>query len=134
MSDSRGWLRAFANGCGLLSVVAAVGLSTPGVQVVRAEGPEDPGSLMSVDPALAQDRATPPAAPAPIPPAAPAPIPPAAPAPIPPAIPSGEPEPAGVPSVEVAPGIVVLNTRGYNYGPPPGEVDPEAAKLEDRTD
>ena len=39
----------------------------------------------------------------------------------------------GTPAVEVQPGIIVLNTRGYNYGPPPGEIDIQAMRLEGRT-
>ena len=35
--------------------------------------------------------------------------------------------------VEVQPGIIVLNTRGYNYGPPPAAIDPAAMKLESET-
>ena len=36
----------------------------------------------------------------------------------------------GVPAVEVEPGVIVLNTRGFNYGPPPAELDPAALKAE----
>jgi hypothetical protein len=36
----------------------------------------------------------------------------------------------GVSGVEVAPGVIVLNTRGFNYGPPPTPLAPEALKQE----
>jgi len=37
----------------------------------------------------------------------------------------------GVAGIEVAPGVIVLNTRGFNYGPPPTELDPAALRAED---
>ena len=37
---------------------------------------------------------------------------------------------AGVPAIEVQPGVVVLNTRGFNYGPPPAAIDPAAMGVE----
>lgn len=78
--------------------VAATLLLTSGVEIVRAEAPEE--TLMSVDPALvAEAEVAPEAAPAP------------------------------APAAE-APRIVHLNTRGFNYGPPPGEVDPSALRFE----
>ena len=40
---------------------------------------------------------------------------------------------AGINAVEVSPGIIVLNTDGYNYGPPAGDVDPAAARVESLT-
>ena len=104
-------------------------LST-GVHVVRA----DEAALMSVDPALvaAAERAAPPdparAAPRE---ALPAPLP-AAPA-INPFVSAEEVDKAsrpGVPGIEIQPGVVVLNTRGYNYGPPPAALTPEALAQE----
>ncbi|HEB91310.1 MAG TPA: hypothetical protein ENI85_17170 [Deltaproteobacteria bacterium] len=34
---------------------------------------------------------------------------------------------------EIRPGVVVLNTRGYNYGPPPARIDPAALGHESGT-
>ena len=59
-----------------------------------------PEALMSIDPALVAPS---------LPPLE---------APIPPAMAPGSPE------------IVLLNTRGYNYGPPPSPIDPAAIALE----
>ena len=39
----------------------------------------------------------------------------------------------GRPGVEVQPGVIVLNTRGYNYGPPPTAIDPAAMERESET-
>lgn len=36
----------------------------------------------------------------------------------------------GMPGIEVQPGVIVLNTRGYNYGPPPAAIDPAAMRIE----
>ena len=36
----------------------------------------------------------------------------------------------GVSGIEIQPGVVVLNTRGYNYGPPPTPLPPEALEQE----
>lgn len=36
----------------------------------------------------------------------------------------------GVSGIETSPGVVVLNTRGYNYGPPPTPLEPEALQHE----
>jgi len=36
----------------------------------------------------------------------------------------------GVSGIEVQPGIIVLNTRGFNYGAPPTPLAPEALKQE----
>lgn len=36
----------------------------------------------------------------------------------------------GVPAIEIQPGVVVLNTRGFNYGPPPTPLAPESLEQE----
>lgn len=38
----------------------------------------------------------------------------------------------GVSAQETPSGVTVLNTRGYNYGPPPAEIDPAAMQREGR--
>lgn len=38
----------------------------------------------------------------------------------------------GVSAEEMPIGAIVLNTRGYNYGPPPAEIDPAAMQREGR--
>ena len=69
---------------------------------VQAVRAEDPGGPpMSIDPGLAH-------------PAAPA------------AAPAVAPPEASQPPLR----IIQLNTRGYNYGPAPGEVDPAAIRFE----
>jgi hypothetical protein len=35
-----------------------------------------------------------------------------------------------VSGIEIAPGVIVLNTRGFNYGPPPTPLAPEAIQQE----
>lgn len=106
------------SGAGLACLAATLLLSVPsGVRVVRAD--EDDAKWMSVDPALEAPTA-PPAAPSTSPPEATRPSRVAA---------AGEPEKAnrpGIAGVEVEPGVIVLNTRGYNYGPPPQPPEPEA--------
>lgn len=117
MPDSRRWIPVAWSTLGLLCVLAMFMLSSLGVRIVRADEQE---ASMSVDPALVEG--PPPAAPVVEP--APRPL-------------SREPsaiDRAGVPSIEVSPGIVVLNTRGYNYGPPPAEVAPATAPPESKTD
>ena len=39
----------------------------------------------------------------------------------------------GSAGTEVEPGVIVLNTRGYNYGPSPSELDPAALGQESNT-
>ena len=39
----------------------------------------------------------------------------------------------GVAGVEISPGVVVLNTSGYNYRSAPTEFDPAAMELESKT-
>lgn len=36
----------------------------------------------------------------------------------------------GVSAIEVEPGVIVLNTRGFNYGPSPAAIDPAAMRVE----
>jgi hypothetical protein len=100
------------DGVGFACVIATLLLSG-GVSAVRADSPD--GALMSVDPALvaaieakAQSEIIPTVAMAPVDPR------------------------AGVPAAEVAPGVIQLNTRGYNYGPPVGEIDAAAIRMEPR--
>ena len=105
---------------GLVCLAASLLLSSTGVRTVRAEGSEEAPkeALMSIDPELeARLEASPAARPAPVAPIA------------------GTPRPEvehrpGEPSVERQPGIIVLNTRGYNYGPASGEIDPAALDHE----
>lgn len=117
---------------GLVCLMASLSLLSPGVRAVRA----DDAALMSVDPELVAAAARagrPEASPAPalVAPreAAPAPAAPAS----NPFVPVAEAERAsrpGVSGVEIQPGVVVLNTRGYNYGPPPTPLTPEALAQE----
>ncbi|MFK7896908.1 MAG: hypothetical protein AB8G23_13780 [Myxococcota bacterium] len=44
---------------------------------------------------------------------------------------AGETPGAGLPAAEVQPGVIVLNTRGFNYGPPPAGIDPAAMRAEE---
>jgi len=120
---------------GAACLVAALGLSSPGVRVVRAEG----DAAMSVDPALvaAAERAAEKGN-APVAPSAPAAVESArvaAPAArvVLPTVHVDDVENAarpGVSAIEIEPGVVVLNTRGFNYGPPPTPIAPEAMKQE----
>lgn len=114
---------------GLACLMATISLLSPGVDVVRA----DEAALMSVDPALvtAAERAARPETGADPARATPDEA---------PAAPASNPfvsvEDAdkasrpGVSGIEIQPGIVVLNTRGYNYGPPPTPLTPEALAQE----
>jgi hypothetical protein len=87
-------------------------LISPGVRAVRAEGEEL--LVNGVDPAFEVQLEV--AAPAPVPSAAPKSVAPS---------PSHDGTGAGLP-----PDVRVLNTRGYNYGPPPGGVDPRSMPAE----
>ena len=44
--------------------------------------------------------------------------------------PAAEHQAAAPAPAAVAQGVIQLNTRGYNYGPPIGEIDPAAMALE----
>lgn len=112
----------FADLLGFACLIACLLLMSFGVRTVQA----DDASLMSVDPARVeaerqkmakQASETQKAAPAALPAA------PAAPREI------KAPE-SGRPAVEIQPGVVVLNTRGFNYGPPPEAMDPAAMRVE----
>jgi len=98
---------------GLVCLGVTLALLPAGVNVVRAEDGAE--ALMSVDPLLAQQ---------PAPSVAP-------PAPVIPATAAAQLQP-GQPADTVSPGVVVLNNRGYNYGPPPAEIDPSAMDREDQ--
>ncbi len=39
-------------------------------------------------------------------------------------------QPSAPAAVPEEPQVIFLNTRGYNYGPPPGEIDPAAIRYE----
>ena len=99
---------------GLGCLIATLALLS-GVRAVRAESPEP--AAVSVDPVLVEYQAekTVPAAPKP------------------PKVEGEDRRKPGIPAIEVSPGVVVLNTRGYNYGPPIGEIDPAALSVEQRT-
>lgn len=134
-SRTGAWVR-LGNIAGLTVVVAALALLSPGVRTVRAG--DEP--RMSIDPGLAaaaQTRTSPAAAAAAAAPA-PSPVTPSTAnasqkPPSNPFIPVDDVEDAqrpGVSGVEIQPGIVVLNTRGYNYGPPPTPLEPAALDQE----
>jgi len=40
-------------------------------------------------------------------------------------------EPPAPTTARAEPEVIILNTRGFNYGPPPGEIDPSAIRFED---
>ena len=112
--ESKRW-RRLGDVLGAACLVATLSLLSPGVRLVRAEDE----ALMSVDPGLAAAAER--AAAAPV--AAPA----------YPVVPGSDVETArrpGVPGIESQPGVVVLNTRGFNYGPPPTPLSPEALRQE----
>ena len=115
MGEARRTNSRWTTTAGLLCLLGTLLLSSTGVRTVRAEGAEE--ALMSIDPKLeARLEGSPPAQPAP-PPLAKAPS------------PEAELRP-GEPGVETQPGVIVLNTRGYNYGPPAGAIDPAALDHE----
>ena len=135
MSSRTGVWARFGSIAGWTAVLAALALFSPGVSTVRAG--DDP--LMSSDPGLlaAQAQKTSGVTPAQ---AAADPVP--APAntadasekpPSQPFVRVDDVENArrpGVSGIEIQPGVVVLNTRGYNYGPPPTPLPPEALEQE----
>ena len=126
----------FVDIAGTACVLAALALLSPGVRMVRAA--DEP--LMSTDPALAaaaartaeQAEAIPAAATSTPPSAVAVAGSPAAPVTFP-IVHVDDVENAsrpGVSGIEIQPGVVVLNTRGFNYGPPPTALAPEALKQE----
>ncbi len=107
-----------AVGCVCLAI--ALLLLPAGVRIVRADQGE---AVMSVDPELVAEaarvakerREERPAHAAPVV------------APILPAdVGEAVAERPGIAGREIRPGVIVLNTRGYNYGPPPAQLDPAA--------
>ncbi len=72
---------------------------------------------MSIDPLLEAQLGPPPAAPQPA---------------APPTLPTNvlPPSQPGAPPAEIQSGVIVLNTRGFNYGPPRGEIEPGAMRHE----
>lgn len=123
---------------GWAAVLAALALFSPGVRVVRADDTA-PMSVPGHAAAQPQKGATAPAPAVAV--ADPAPV-----SPSPNAADSAKPAPSqpfvrvedvenarrpGVSGIEIQPGVVVLNTRGYNYGPPPTPLEPEALEQED---
>ena len=107
------------NVAGIACVLATFALLSPGVRIVHADSTE-PGSPSTL---AAPAAAAPASAPDATPVATPA----------SPIVSASDVEAArrpGVSGIEVAPGIVVLNTRGFNYGPPPTPLAPEAMKQE----
>ena len=96
---------------GALCVLLTLLLTSGGVQAVRAESEVAPP--VSAVPAPAEG----------VPPAAPM-----------PSVPSTSPMPGVisenpvVPVEEHLPGVIVLNTRGYNYGPKRPQIDPLPAE------
>jgi hypothetical protein len=120
---------------GRACVLATLALLSPGVHVARAGDARPapatvaPAARPAVQPL--QSAVATPALPAP---AAVAPARPPSGAPSSPFVHVDDVENArrpGVSGVEVAPGVVVLNTRGFNYGPPPTPIAPEAMRQED---
>lgn len=113
------WVSASGSVC----LLATLLLLPMGVRAVRADPPEAP--LMSVDPKLVEAQAearTGPETAAEF--VAPGPVP-AAPQPAGP----GALQP-GAPGVEIRPGVVLLNTQGYNAVPDMQELDPAALFFE----
>ena len=96
---------------GALVVLAAFALLSPGVRIARAGEPVAPASPSASPSATA----------------------PAGAAPVLPTVKVDDVENAkrpGVPAIEIQPGVIVLNTRGFNYGPPPTPLEPEALDQE----
>lgn len=117
MGEAESRAGRWASALGSVCLLAMLLLLPMGVRSVRADSAD--AQLMSVDPELveAQAEARPePVAPGPVP-AAP---PPASPGALPP----------GAPGVEIRPGVVLLNTQGYNVVPDMQELDPAALFFE----
>lgn len=112
--EKPGVLERIGRIAGACTVVAAFALLSPGVRIARAGEPAAPSPAPST--------VAPAAAPAT-----------AAATPLLPTVRADDVENAkrpGVPAIEVQPGVVVLNTRGFNYGPPPTPLAPEALEQE----
>jgi hypothetical protein len=108
------WNR-FVTSTGFLCLCASFMLMSAGVQAVRADAGDE--SNMSIDPALEAALAEPEEGPEKL-------------APV---VPAEDKEAAarpGIAGVETQPGVIVLNTRGYNYGARPGALDPAALTYE----
>ena len=113
MEDRRSIWSRIGTVVGLLCLGSVLAMMPLGVTAVRAG--DEAETLMSVDPLLvARERARTPVQP------------PASPGPTEEAI-----EPGAGP-VEVQPGVIVFNMRGYNYGQTPSALEPAAMKQESR--
>jgi hypothetical protein len=111
------WHR-FATSTGLICLAASFILMSAGVQAVSAEAGDE--TNMSMDPTLeaALERAV------------------KAPPKVAPIVSIDDKEALarpGIGGVETQPGVIVFNTRGYNYGRRPGDLNPAALNLEGRT-
>lgn len=107
--------RRLADVLGFVCLIASLLLMSLGVRTARADGE----ALKSVDPVRVEaerQKAV------------------AKPAPAPPPPPDASAQKPGLPAIEVQPGVIVLNTRGYNYGPPPSAIDPAAMRVEKGVD
>jgi len=102
---------------GLVCLAMSLLLMPAGVRSVRAEDGEK--ALMSVDPTLVAGEPSNVEGPAV--------------APVVEAAAADEAVRPGSAGTEVQPGVIVLNTRGYNYGPLPSELDPAALGQEAKT-
>ncbi len=113
---------------GTLCVAASFLLLSPGVRIARAEDrPVSPNAAPAASPSPAP-ASEPGAAPAASPASAPGDA-----SKVSPFVKAEDVEQArrpGVSGIEISPGVVVLNTRGYNYGPPPTPLAPEALEQE----
>jgi hypothetical protein len=99
---------------GLFCLAMTLLLLPLGVQSVRAEDGAE--ALMSIDPTLAPidlNADQPPR--------------------VAPMIEADAALPPGMPGIEIQSGVIGLNTRGYNYGPMPAELDPAAIAQERNT-
>ncbi|MEZ4334675.1 MAG: hypothetical protein R3F35_23200 [Myxococcota bacterium] len=128
--DRSRFRRRLLHGLGLLCVVGTFALLSPGVRIVRAaderESRADEVATAVHPQAGPMSRMS-----EPVPPPVPE-APPAA-SPASPFVRAEDVENArrpGVSGIETSPGVVVLNTRGYNYGPPPTPLEPEALRQE----
>jgi hypothetical protein len=105
--------RRLADAIGFVCLIASLLLMSLGVRTARADGE----ALRSVDPVRVEaERQKAVAKSAPVP------------------VPAPSAQRPGVPAIEAQPGVIVLNTRGYNYGPPPAAIDPAAMRVEKGVD